>query len=43
MIESNEDGDQNKVVLCDLMPIPLLDSRGEVTKKNIYIYININI
>jgi hypothetical protein len=29
MIESKEDGDQNKVVLCDLMPIPLLDSCGE--------------
>lgn len=29
IIESSEDEDPNKVILCDLMPIPLLDGRGQ--------------
>ena len=29
VLESGENGDQNRAILCDVIPIPLLDSRGE--------------
>ena len=29
VLESEESGDQNRAILCDVIPIPLLDKRGE--------------